>query len=206
MELELPHDITEAAERVLPVDEWKSRYDPHNSDPLTWGEPRPQYAALNMSEAFHVYFKLLSIYPDVVVKDRLDGMDCIWNIDNTISHWSAPAGLMGDVSFLDIKPSYSSFMLKIRAVLQTMNNITTQKLKFIFWDCGLYVVMFFWGLMYFANTRKQIVIWAIAPSVFILITYVLVIAWQMYFYLWFFPLAVIWWLVCGGLYVESENV
>ena len=58
------------------------------------------------------------------------------------------------------------------------------------WRNGIFVYLLMVTSVFLVRKRKAKLLWAVLPSVFILLTYVLVIAWQMYFYLWFFPLSV----------------
>ena len=205
-DIPLPDDIMETAERILPSEEWAKRYDPFNSDPVTWGEPRPQYSNVTLKEAFSTYFKMLALYPDVVVRDRLDGMNLIWDIKAGM--WRCPTGLEGDVSFKDAKLAdglFENVMKKVRNLATALYEISTEEKIFdIFvWKNGIYLYFLLVTTLFLYKKKRACLLWAVLPSFFILLTYVLVIAWQMYFYIWFFPLSVVLLMIvsvveCGG--------
>ena len=59
------------------------------------------------------------------------------------------------------------------------------------WKNGIYVYLLLVTAVFLFRKKKTRLLWAAMPSVFMLLTYVLVIAWQMYFYIWFFPLSTV---------------
>ena len=72
-------------ESVLPLEDWGayySRYEGHDQYYWGRGDSAPAYRPNKISgkQAFSIYFEALSKYPDVVLKDRLDGMDILWNV------------------------------------------------------------------------------------------------------------------------------
>ena len=195
-ELPLPDDIYKTAERVLPAEEWIKRYDPFNSDEITWVDPMPQYTEVSLKEGLSVYFKMLRLYPDVVIKDRLDGMDCVWNINVEIEDKNkCPTVVYDDVSFKDAKlPDglICDIAERIKGLTSKLLDISRNEeiLDTFIWRNGIFVYLLMVASFFLVRKKKAKLLWAILPSVFILLTYVLVIAWQMYFYLWFFPLSV----------------
>ncbi len=194
--LALPDDIYETAERVLPAEEWIERYDPFNSDVITWEEPKPDYSKVSLKEGMSVYFKMLCIYPDVVIKDRLDGMDCVWNINVEIEDKNkCPTVVYDDVSFKDAQlPDgvirNTADMIKCLTAKMLEISKNNEILDTFIWRNGIFVYLLMITSVYLFRKKKAKLLWAVLPSVFILLTYVLVIGWQMYFYLWFFPLSV----------------
>ena len=195
-DIDLPDDIYETAVKVLPEEEWIKRYDPFNSDIITWQEPKPQYTEVPLKEGLSVYLKMLSLYPDVVIKDRLDGMDCVWDINVEIKDEDkCPTVVLDDISFKDVKlPDGIIRYLADGIHVLTSGLLGISKnveiLDIFIWRNGLFVYLLMLTAVFLVRKKKTKLLWAVLPSVFILLTYVLVIAWQMYFYLWFFPLSV----------------
>lgn len=82
--LPLSEESVEILESVIPLEDWGkyySRYEGH--DKYNWG--RGEDATFNTEHitakmAFRVYLEALFKYPDVVIKDRLDGMDIMWDV------------------------------------------------------------------------------------------------------------------------------
>ena len=195
-DIDLPDDIYETAVKVLPEGEWIKRYDPFNSDIITWQEPKPQYTEVPLKEGLSVYFKMLSLYPDVVIKDRLDGMDCVWDINVEIKDEDkCPTVVLDDISFKDVKlPDGIIRYLADGIHVLTSGLLGISKnveiLDVFIWRNGVFVYLLMLTAVFLVRKKMAKLLWAVLPSVFILLTYVLVIAWQMYFYLWFFPLSV----------------
>lgn len=82
--LPLSDDTTQTLETIMPIEDWRdfySRFEGH--DQYLWGrgeDARFDTAHITAQLAFSMYFDALFKYPDVVIKDRLDGMDILWNI------------------------------------------------------------------------------------------------------------------------------
>lgn len=86
-ELPLSEESTAILESVLPLDQWRDYYDRYQGhDQYYWsrGEQGEEYpfnpGRITAKEAFSVYLEALRKHPDVVIKDRLDGMDILWDV------------------------------------------------------------------------------------------------------------------------------
>ena len=207
--LELPDDVLETAQKVLPLEEWEARYDPFNSDLITWASPMPQYGEVSLGEAFHTYFEMLSLYPDVVIRDRLDGMNLVWDVRAGQIRYAE--GLQDDLDFKDVKLPETGLA---GTVVREVKGLTSQLLQIsveekladmFIWKNGIYVYLLFVVVMFLFKNKRASLLWAILPSVFILLTYIFVIGWQMYFYIWFFPLAVVLMAIVGIVESRPEN-
>ncbi len=83
--LPLSEESQEIMETVIPMEDWAdyySRYDGH--DVYYWGRPEGSVeydtSQIDAKKAFRVYLEALFRAPDVVIKDRLDGMDILWDV------------------------------------------------------------------------------------------------------------------------------
>jgi hypothetical protein len=197
-DLPLPDGVAETAEKVLPLSEWRSRYSQFNSDVLTWKNPKPKYSAVTLSEGFSVYFRMLATYPDVVIKDRMDGMNVIWDIrDSMDTVKRCPKGVLADAEFKDAVLSPEGLpgkvYMAVKSIAGSLFRISADEgiLDVFVWKNGIYVYLLLVTAVFLAKHRKKYLLWAAAPAIFILLTYVLVLGWQMYFYIWFFPLAIV---------------
>ena len=196
----VPDDAEEAAERVLPKDVWISNYNRFDSDSITYGTPRPQYGRLSLKEAFRYYLDMLKRYPDLVIEDRLDGMNCVWNVgaDGIVGIFRCSTSLEGDVEFRNAKlidnenNVFAKLLIMIKKVTNEFYEFTTRTaiIDVLVWHVGIWIVLLLMSFAYLIKNKIGKMIWAIAPFICMLLTYVLVIGWQMYFYLWFFPLTV----------------
>ena len=81
-DLPLSLEAHQIMEEVMPLSVWKqyySRYEGH--DQYMWvSEFGFDTSSITAVKAFRVYLEALARYPDVILKDRLDGMDILWDI------------------------------------------------------------------------------------------------------------------------------
>ena len=197
--LPLPDGVAETAEKVIALSEWKSRYSRFNSDALTWWKkPRPDYTTVTLSEGFSAYFKMLITYPDIVIKDRMDGMNLVWDIrDSMDTVYRCPEGVLADAEFKDAVLSPEGFpgkvSMAVKSIAESLFRISSDEgiLDVFVWKNGIYVYLLLVTAVFLVKHKKKYLLWVAAPGISILLTYVLVLAWQMYFYIWFFPLAVL---------------
>lgn len=85
-DLPLSQQTLDKLEQVMPLQRWRdyySRYEGH--DVYRWGdgvgfEHDMDLSMFSAKEAFEIYFEALGKYPDVVIKDRLDGTELLWNM------------------------------------------------------------------------------------------------------------------------------
>ena len=82
--LPMSDEAVEILESAMPLEDWGkyySRYEGH--DQYYWGrgdDAEYKIEEIDGKEAFRVYLEALFKYPDVVIKDRLDGMDIMWDV------------------------------------------------------------------------------------------------------------------------------
>ncbi len=83
--LPLSPESQEIMETVIPLEDWAdyySRYEGH--DVYYWGRPEGSVeydtSQIDAKRAFRVYLEALFKAPDVIIKDRLDGMDILWDV------------------------------------------------------------------------------------------------------------------------------
>ena len=79
-DLELPEEILEMMDDVYPLEKWCTGYNQYHSDTLAHANPEPGFFKITTSKALSVYFQVFNMYPDVVIKDRLDGAESLWNV------------------------------------------------------------------------------------------------------------------------------
>lgn len=211
--LEAPEDIRKTMENVLPVEEYYARYNPYNSDIMGWTDPRPNYSDMTTSRSLAIYLRLLALYPDVLIQERLQGTDLLWNIfwngdgrawnnrANTGIHSCMPQKLLPQ--FLkDTEPSiYNSYFKpnKISNVLCTLNEFTGSKplIDMFIWRNGIYIVLSLAFMIVIALNHRMSCSLVFIPSLLALVTLLLVVGWQIYDYTYFFPMATVAFITCG---------
>lgn len=77
-------ETTQKLERVMPLEDWANYYGRFVGCDYYLYSRAPgstmDLGQFTMKEAFQIYFEALSKYPDIVIKDRLDGMNLMWDI------------------------------------------------------------------------------------------------------------------------------
>ncbi|RPF42144.1 hypothetical protein EDD70_2887 [Hydrogenoanaerobacterium saccharovorans] len=206
--ISLPDDIISTMEKVSPLEQWVDTYDKYNLDLFHWSQPRPNFQTVSTEEAFSIYIKMLFSHPEIIIKDRLDHIDLIWNVSRPRDNWygTYAVGMHPPAGAADALPEllraedrqgentyewyyHDNFLTK------PLNLVLALSSKGIFevliWRNGIYIALYFLTLL-FSISRKQYKTLLISmPALITLITLVLVMGWQIYQYLWFFPFSVI---------------
>lgn len=82
--LPLSDEANAIMESVIPLEDWAEYYNKYEGhDEYNWGRGEDEIfntEHIGAKDAFRVYLEALFKYPDVVIKDRLDGTDILWNI------------------------------------------------------------------------------------------------------------------------------
>lgn len=200
--IELSEDTLEYMNRIRPLESW-SNHNPYHGDTFTWSEPLPQYKEIKGPEKFKYYFKMLFSRPDIVIKDRLDGIESLWNVFaskgqkaynarffygiNTnmpkklvISNgwnWNITTVEGNKVYFNETAFTTIPYALcKLCAV-----NIT---LDAFVWRTGFSIVLVLYAIYFTCMIGKKEKVLAVVPMIGTLITLALAISWQLYQYFW----------------------
>lgn len=182
-DLPLSEESNEIMESVLPLDQWGEFYDRYlGHDKYYWyrdGALAAEYpfepSKLTAKEAFTVYLDALRRYPDVVIKDRLDGMDLLWDVRqptdgfNTKAFDSVPISHDLDEYFgPEIKaanegeyyftPSPLSMMYR-EAETSPANSL----FDMLLWRSGPYVILLMVLALFWWGNRMKSLLWASVP-------------------------------------------
>jgi len=91
-DMSLSEESTVILESVMSLEDWAnyySRFEGH--DKYVWGrESNSSFDLTHISvkQAFYVYLEALIKYPDIIIKDRLDGTDILWNIRQPVDSFN----------------------------------------------------------------------------------------------------------------------
>ena len=207
----LPDDTMVYLKKILPVEEYVKRYQPYNGDVFAWSSPTPNVSKVTLREMLTQYLKLLRYRPDIVIKSRLDGTNLIWDVYShpNVSHARYAMGICGSNSpdylhYYEEDPRTFIPERKVKdgvygvgngpahflsAYVGILNN--TVVLDSVVWRNGIYVILMLLILvMALQHKTKRIYVLLLLPFS-ILFTLILVIAWQIYQYVWFFPLSIL---------------
>lgn len=205
-DIPLSEETVEYLEKILPLEEYEKRYSPYNGDIFGWSLPLPDTSDVTTSEAMRHYLNFLSERPDVVIKDRLDGVNLIWDVFShpDVNHDRYALGIWGPAHLSDYAEQFPDVFVPDR---QTSDDVYTigegypkiledyvqhfnesELLNAIFWRNGIYIILVLLCIVIALKERKYRAIISILPAIAILATLVLVISWQIYQYVYFFPL------------------
>ncbi len=219
---DIPDEGMKIVEKVGSIEEWKESYNPYNGDKLGRGNIRNNISKCSQEEAFQLYFILLKSNPLLVIKDRLNAIDILWNViqptDSYIRYgaynsryvvgiWATPIFIDKIPNILkeEIRKEYGAYFKENK--LTVLGNIgikfsgKNQLLDALFWRNGIYLILGI--LLVFINyidKRMKFNI-VILPAVATLCTLVFAASWQIYQYYWFFPLSIIFF----GLFTLNIN-
>lgn len=177
--LPLSEESTQIMESVIPLEDWAEFYDRYQGhDRYTWGRDEDEEfitTHIDGKMAFKVYLEALFKYPDVVIKDRLDGMDLMWDLRQPDDGFNAKSfdcvyllpysDFFFDVSGFDeigykqyARPSALAGFY--RGFVNTPVNSAADMLL---WRSGAYIILFMLFMLFiFANGTKCFV-WAAVP-------------------------------------------
>lgn len=222
-DLELPEWATEEMVDILPLEEWGDRYIPYHSDSFSYTQPMPDYTSTSFSEALTMWLKLLLIYPDIVIKDRLDGVESYWNIFQSkgqgayneryhlgISDWMPIELLPSNYAEaqLNRQNAYYSPNCMTALVVSIADLLSSNPIIDAFiWRCGIHVVIVL-AIFFVEISRKQYgTILLFLPTIVSMFTMFAMVGWQLYQYSYFFPLAsVCYFALLPYLEVVSPNM
>ncbi len=169
---------------TVTLDEYKEYYSRFNGDAYIYGIPNKSWnrSNLNMSE-------VLKVYLDVIIKDRLDGTEILWNITQAqgsfnykydIGVWSTDGTMVSNSNMVvKILRYYGAAFEKVLL------------LNVLFWRSGIYIVFLMILLLfcYIKKIYKSMVF--LIPCLGNLISLLLSLYHQSYRYIYFMPISVI---------------
>lgn len=199
-DVELTEDTLNYMSRIRPLEYW-NQHIPYHGDYFNYSEPKPNYDQINgYTEKFKYYFKLLFSRPDIVIKDRLDGIESLWNVFPSKGqgayneryhlgiHSSIPKDLLPmnwDTTELNRWSAYSNkteFATIPYAFCQYCESNTM--LDSFIWRTGFSIILVFYAIYYSFINGQQKKIVASFPMLGTLLSLILPISWQLYQYFW----------------------
>jgi len=200
--VELTEDTLEYMDRIRPLEDW-NKHNRYHGDTFYWSEPLPQYDQTTNGkvERFKYYFKLFFSRPDIVIKDRLDAVESLWNIFPSKGQGAynecyrmgistnMPKELMPTSwNTTEVNKRWSAyyhetaFTIIPHALCQLCEENET--LNSLVYRTGFSIVLLLYAIYFTCVTGKKEKVIATIPMIGTLITMVLVISWQLYQYFW----------------------
>ena len=209
-DLPLSEEADAILEKALPLENWRdyyARYYGHDFYYYQRPEGSVPYTptAVTASEIFRVYGEALRKYPDVVLKDRLDGCDILWDVTEPEDSFNAKSFcLVYDrdwmEQFVDMADYYDAddgvlrdyrqnFFTK--AYLRLTGTPRSSVLDILLWRTGAYLIAFWVLPLFWRRNGMQRFRWAAVPFLGNLIISVLYVYHQSFRYVYFVQVCVL---------------
>ena len=207
-ELPLSEESEQILEKALPLEDWGEYYSRFvGHDPYYWGRPagsKPyKISDITARDAFTVYLEALRKYPDVVIKDRLDGTDILWDVVQPPDSFNArsfsfvspfPENMLPlDTSRLDRLDdgSYIKTAVPAKAYYSAANTPINSAADMLLWRTGAYLITFWVLLLFWSKNRMGRLWWAALPMLANAAGSMLVLYHQSFRYVYFVQVSVL---------------
>ena len=204
-DLELPEEILEMMDDVYPLEKWCTGYNQYHSDTLAHANPEPEFFKITTSKALSVYFQVFNMYPDVVIKDRLDGAESLWNVFSSKAMRAYNERYyLGVLATSDYEPKkYQGVEPNEKGYWYVPNAISTAAVAFsdwiasiplldaLVWRSGIYIILALLYMIDMVSRRQARLIWVIMPTVLTAAGLMLSLGWQIYAYRYFMGISVV---------------
>jgi len=200
-DLPLSDETYASLETVIPLSDWKEYYNRYQGhDEYQFGRSDGgsfDTSQINAKKAFSMYFEALGKYPDVILKDRLDGMDIMWNVSQPedsfnarsfdLIHAYADAGRYFDVSNMepDEWGEYRKTEPLARWYHSTTQINTNSGLDIVLWRSGCYLIVLWTLFLFWRKNGMRRLLWAAVPMLGNIAGSVLVLYHQSFRYVYF---------------------
>ena len=197
----LSNGAMEDLQRAMTLEEWRayySRFEGHDRYlyALPNGMNLTQFTA---GEAFSIYLEALARYPDIVIKDRLDGMNLLWDVtqpdESYNTDYSDHAFIESDIGLLvpgaEEGEAYRNPSLIARAYRWAAafhfpgEALTGQLHNMLLWRSGAWLILLCVLVLYWLRRRVASLWLCAAPLLGNLLAMVLVLYHQSFRYVYF---------------------
>lgn len=152
-----------------------------------------------------MYFQVFNMYPDVVIKDRLDGAESLWNVFSSKAMRAYNERYyLGVLATSDYEPKkYQGVEPNEKGYWYVPNAISTAAVAFsdwiasiplldaLVWRSGIYIILALLYMIDLVSRRQARLIWVIMPTVFTAAGLMLSLGWQIYAYRYFMGISVV---------------
>ena len=217
-DLPLSEETNAILETVIPLEQWGDYYNRYlGHDLYHWG--RGELSAIypfdnshiTAEMAFSVYFEALTKYPDVVIKDRLDGMDIMWDVHQPVDSYNTRTFDFVSVIVVDGAEKYfnlesmeqgSDGNYYNRSPLaetyrKALNTAPNSVFDILLWRTGAYLIlMMVLGVFWWGNRMKGL-LWATIPLLGNIAGWVLLLYHQSFRYVYAIQVLIIALMFCS---------
>lgn len=167
---------------IIPLSDWRdyySRFQGH--DRYVWGRGKGKSfdtTHIKAKEAFSVYLEALRKYPDVVIKDRFDGTNILWDITQPEDAVSSKAHDVICIVTPELEKvfatkklarnNWGAFYNKSQIAELYRKSLNTNKcciLNSFLWRSGIYIVLLFVLMLFWWKNQMKCMCWSLAPVI-----------------------------------------
>ena len=192
---------------IMRKEDWIKWYSPFNIDSYRHNPEIKGGMNINevsFSQAFSCYFEGLFNYPGIIIKDRLDGSNIIWDVTQPKESFNyryaegiwSPASVSSDIFNLPLTQESSNVYQTHNYLTNIFNFLRTQMEKYPITDIfifrsGFYLIFYFILLVYNCINKRKWFLVASIPLIGNTIALMLLLAHQSYRYIWYIFLCVL---------------
>lgn len=219
----LSNETMTRLEDVMSMENWKNYYSRFKGhDDYLWGggENKMDLSSFGAKEAFQIYFEALSKYPDIVIKDRLDGMNIMWDVSQPDDEDSFNARIFDGIFVNDevglafqgfengdgyyvhnwIADTYRAWVYWAFPGERTEDQLSDMLL----WRSGAYLIFLFILFLYWNKHHLNKLWYVAAPLLGNIVAMILVLYHQSFRYIYFVQLGVITLALVTFLYQRKQ--
>lgn len=212
---DVPKFTETVAEKYGSMELLKENYSPYNIDTYGFNVKFNLYqkklgkkATISTVEAFKAYLQLLVKYPNIVIKERLDGADILWNmtqpeasfnhrygsgiwLPNNLNKKELNALHKMDYRINAKETSYQNDNIVVNGIINMVNRMSNiYVLDNILFRTGIYIILLF--VLMFVLCNNNALIWPMyIPLVGNTATWVILLNYQVYRYVWYIQIITI---------------
>lgn len=200
-DLPLSEEANEIMKQVIPLDDWRDYYSRFlGHDIYQWGRPEGSVpydtSGVTAKKAFRVYLEALIKYPDVIIKDRLDGCDIMWDVAQPSDSFSAKTFFFMEPNVEQVPVDTTGWTqledgrwFKYTKLATAYSNSTTTQindfLDVLLWRTGAYLIALFTLFLFWGKNHDGRFVYAALPMLGNIAASLLVVFHQSFRYVWF---------------------
>lgn len=209
-DLPLSEESEEIMSTVIPLSDWKEYYGRfYGHDLYYWGrsEDAEPYRTeqITARDAFTVYLEALRKYPDVIIKDRIDGADLMWDVvqpKDSFNVRSTPYVELDDIAedFFDIsrleRKGYGGYEgyrwnLITKIYIRSTEFPTNSVYDVVIWRCGIYLIALMALFLFWKKNDMSRIAWITVPMLGNVLSLVFLLFHQSFRYIYFIQVTVV---------------
>lgn len=200
----LPQETLDVMKRALPLSYCVSAYDAHNSDAITFHQ-KSTLTNVTLGEYLRIFLDTFKRYPQVVLKDLLDQSELVWSVTQCRRgyNWRYQDGGY-DLAYGPQPDAYALYENgapytdnAMHDALLSLAQASRGGTDFVLWRCGLYIILLAAVAIVLWGNHARSLLWCMMPVLALAAGTFPMIRFQIYQYIWFFPVCVAAFIPCA---------